>query len=164
MNKRRWLAGAVVAASLALTGCITIPTGKDVGELPGSYDGQQVVIYRPMDPGGMYFAAMLDGQALKDSLTRGSVIISPVTVGTHSFTVALPPLQPGSSVNANTVTFAVAKGERKFIRVSLTQGNVSNFTTMTGGYAGTMGRWNFRVEEVDAAVGVKETKSLKFAS
>ncbi|MDO9361090.1 MAG: hypothetical protein Q7T70_19130 [Polaromonas sp.] len=164
MNKRRWLAGAALAAGLALTGCITIPTGKDVGELPRSYDGQQVVIYRPMDAGGMYFSAMLDGQALRDSVTRGSVIISPGTVGTHSFTVALPPLQPGSSVNANTVTFAVAQGERKFIRVSLAQANVSNFTTMSGGYAGTLGRWNFRVEEVDTATGLRETKSLKFAS
>ena len=147
-----------------LAGCISIPMGKPVGTLSNTFEGQHLVIYREMDRGGMYFQGEVDDKVIKDSLTAGSVTIVPVSTGSHTFTVKLPPFHPGSKVNANTVSVTVAKNERKYIRVRLSTGQVSNFTTMSGAYAGTMGTWNFLVEEVDPVTGADAVKTLKFAS
>lgn len=161
---RVFAALAVLLSAGLLAGCISIPMGKPVGALSNTFEGQHLVIYREMDRGGMYFNGEVDDTVIKDSLTAGSVTIVPVTAGSHTFTVKLPPFHPGSKVNANTVSVTVAKNERKFIRVRLSTGRVSNFTTMTGAYAGTMGTWNFLVEEVDPVTGADAVKALKFAS
>ena len=154
---------ALLLGVVLLAGC-SIPMGKPVGDLNSTFEGQQLVIYREMDKGGMYFHGVVDDTIIKDSLTAGSVTIVPVSAGNHTFTVKLPPLHPGSTVNSNIASFTVAKNERKFVRVLLSAGRVSNFTTMGGAYAGTMGTWNFLVEEVDPVTGADAVKTLKFAS
>lgn len=154
---------AALAAAALLAGC-SIPMGKTVGTLSSTFEGQQLVVYREMDKGGMYFQGVVDDTIIKDSLTAGSVTLVPVSAGSHTFTVKLPPLHPGSTVNANVVSINVAKNERKFVRVRLSTGQVSNFSTMAGAYAGTMGTWNFLVEEVDPVTGANAVQALKFAS
>jgi len=144
-----------------LVGC-TVPMGKPVGELDSTYAGQQLVIYRPADKGGLYFPGVLNGKAIKSSLTRGSVVIEPLPLGSSNFTVVLPPLQPGSAVKANVLVLDAKPNERKFVRVRLVsfeEPAVISFLLGPG-----IGTWTFSVEEVDPVTAAGEIRNLKFAN
>ena len=151
----------LVLFSVLVAGC-TVPMGKSVGELDASYAGQQLVVYRPLDKGGLYFPGVLNGKELKSSLTRGSVVLEGLPEGPSKFTVVLPPLQPGSVVKANVLAFHTKPGERKFIRVRLVNFEESAGLTFLLGPG--IGTWTFAVEEVDPATAVAEIRDLKFAN
>ena len=136
--------------------------GKSVGELDGSYSGQQLVVYRPLDKGGLYFPGVLNGKELKSSLTRGSVVLESLPEGPSKFTVVLPPLQPGSVVKANVLALETKAGERKFVRVRLVSFEEPAVLTFLLGPG--IGTWTFAVEEVDPATATTEIRNLKFAN
>src|SRR4051812_32818307 len=100
----RMLKLLAVCFSFLFAGC-TVPMGKTVGELNSTYAGQQLVVYRPLDKGGLYFPGVLNSKEIKSSLTAGSVVVEPLPQGANNFTVILPALQPGSAVKANTLAF-----------------------------------------------------------
>jgi hypothetical protein len=151
----------VVFFSFLFAGC-TVPMGKTVGELDSTYAGQQLVVYRPLDKGGLYFPGVLNGKEIKSSLTAGSVVVEPLPQGANNFTVVLPALQPGSAVKANVLAFDAKPNERKFVRARLVSFEEPAVLTLLLGPG--IGTWTFTVEEVDPVTAADEIRNLKFAN
>ena len=139
-----------MAIAAALSGC-QIPR---ISKVSPSVEGSQIVVYRP-DVTFAAFRGILDERNTEGYILYNTARVYVVEPGTHTFAIKLPIGTWPSNVQANTLSFAVGKNERKFIRLRDLDATATPPKMTFHGY------YDYAIEEVSVEQGMQEVKGLQ---